>query len=65
VNTLLEIAPALAIAVVALGIAVYLVILGLAAFGSKDPGSTGARLRTWIGSAPAQNIGLPAAAMAA
>jgi hypothetical protein len=65
VNTLLEIAPALAIAVVAVGIAGYLVILGMAAFGSKDPSSNGARLRTWIGSAPAQNIGLPAAAMAA
>src|SRR5271166_2308927 len=65
VNALIEIAPALAIAVVAVGIAAYLVILGLAAFGSKESNSTAARLRTWVGSAPAQNIGLPAAAMAA
>ena len=64
-NALIQIAPALAIAVVVLGIAAYLVILGLAAFGSKEPNSTAARLRIWVGSAPAQNIGLPAAAMAA
>jgi hypothetical protein len=64
-NTLIVIAPALAVAVVALGIAAYLVILGLAAFGSKEPNSMAGRLRTWVVSAGAQNIGLPAAAMAA
>jgi hypothetical protein len=64
-NTLIEIAPALAVAVVVLGIAAYLVVLGLAAFGSGGSNSTASRLRTWVGSAPAQNVGLPAAAMAA
>lgn len=65
VDALIEIAPALAVAVVALGVAAYLVILGLAAFGSKEANSTAGRLRTWVVSAGAQNIGLPAAAMAA
>lgn len=64
-NVLIEIAPSLAIAVVVLGIVAYLIILGFAAFGSGGSNSTADRLRTWVGSAPAQNIGLPAAAMAA
>lgn len=64
-NLLIDIAPAIAIAVVALGIVGYLVVLALSAFGSEAPNSTAARLRSWIVSAPAQNIGLPAAAMAA
>jgi hypothetical protein len=64
-NTLIETAPALAVAVVTIGIAAYLVMLGLAAFGSHGADSTASRLRTWIVSAPAQNLGLPVAAISA
>ena len=52
------------VAVVAIGVVGYLVIMGLAAFGSREPDSIADRLRTWVLSAPAQNIGLPSAAMA-
>jgi hypothetical protein len=64
-DALIQIAPALAVAVVILGVAAYLIVLGLAAFGSHRAHSTASRLRAWVASAPAQNIGLPAAAMSA
>jgi hypothetical protein len=62
---LMEYAPALAIATVAIGLFGYLIALMLAAFFSGTQGSLGARLATWFTSAPAQNLGIPCAAIAA
>ena len=68
-DILIEIAPALAIAVVALGVLGYVVALALAAFlpeGQADgPDRLATRLRGWFAAAPAQNLGLPTAAISA
>ena len=64
-NNLIDIAPALAVFVVVVGVIGYLAALALAAFGSGDQRSISGRLRTWFVSAPAQNIGAPSAAMVA
>ncbi|MGH6934776.1 MAG: hypothetical protein ACRED2_01090 [Methylocella sp.] len=61
----MEYAPALAIATVAIGLFGYLFALVLAAFLSRTEGSLGARLANWFTSAPAQNLGIPCAAVAA
>lgn len=61
----IEVAPALAIATVAIGLFGYIVALVLAAFFSGTQGSLGARLAVWFTSAPAQNLGIPCAAVAA
>jgi hypothetical protein len=65
VNALIEIAPALAIAAVGVGLIVYALAMALAAFGPGRQDSLAARLRAWLLSAPAQNIGLPCAAISA
>lgn len=62
---LTEYAPALAIGTVAIGLFGYGVALALAAFFSGTPGSLGARLSAWFMGAPAQNMGIPCAAIAA
>lgn len=62
---MIEIAPALAIAAVGVGLIVYALAIGLAAFYPGGQDSLGGRLRAWFLSAPAQNIGLPCAAISA
>jgi hypothetical protein len=62
---LIGIAPALTILAVGLGLVGYALALGLAAFGPADQGSLSGRLRAWFRSAPAQNLGLPCAAISA
>jgi hypothetical protein len=62
---LMEYAPALAVATLAIGLFGYVIALMLAAFFSGTEGSLGARLSTWFTSAPAQNLGIPCAAVAA
>jgi hypothetical protein len=67
-DTLIDIAPALAIAVVAVGVFGYVVALALAAFhpgGQAGQDALAARLRAWFAAAPAQNLGLPSAAISA
>ena len=64
-NALIEIAPALAIAAVGVGLIVYALAIGLATFYPGGQDSLGGRLRAWFLSAPAQNIGLPCAAISA
>jgi hypothetical protein len=61
----MEYAPALAIAMVAIGLFGYAITLVLAVFFSGTQGSLGARLATWFTGAPAQNLGIPCAAVAA
>jgi hypothetical protein len=63
-NILVDIAPALAIAVVVAGIFGYVVSLAIAVYSAED-NALGARLRAWFEAAPAQNLGLPCAAVAA
>jgi len=58
-------APALAIAIVAIGLAGYVVALVLAAFFPGALGGRGAQLAAWFTASPAQNLGLPCAAMSA
>lgn len=62
---LMEIAPDLAIAAVAAGLLGYLVALGFATFASRREGSLGARLAGWFVAHPAQNLGIPTAAISA
>ena len=64
-NRLTEYSPRLAIGFVALGLFGYAVALVLAAFFSGEAGSVGARLAVWFTSAPAQNLGIPCAAISA
>ena len=68
-DTLIEIAPALATAVVTLGAIGYFVAMALAVIlpGRQTPGqeTLSVRLRAWFGAAPAQNLGLPCAAISA
>src|SRR6516162_4781225 len=58
-------APALAIAIVAIGLAGYVVALVLAAFFPGALGGRGAQLAAWFTASPAQNLGLPCAAISA
>jgi hypothetical protein len=62
---LIEYAPALAVLTVVIGALSYTVALLLAAFGSARQDTVSGRLRTWVVSAPAQNLGIPCATMAA
>jgi hypothetical protein len=62
--TLIELAPTLAVFLVAAGVIMYMVAILVAAFGPTLSGSISERLRAWFISAPAQNIGLPCAALA-
>jgi hypothetical protein len=62
---LLEYAPGLAIAAVATGILGYGIALVLAAFFPGEKGSLGTRLADWFATAPAQNLGIPCAAISA
>ena len=62
---LVEYSPSLAIIIVALGLFGYGVALLMAAFFSGEEGSIGARLAFWFGAAPAQNLGIPCAAISA
>ncbi len=64
-NALIEYAPALAIAAVGFGLLGYAAAMALAAFGQAAQDSLAGRLRAWFQSAPAQNIGLPCAALSA
>jgi hypothetical protein len=61
----IEVAQALGIATVAIGLFGYAIALVLAAFFSGTESSRGARLANWFTSAPAQNLGIPCAAVAA
>lgn len=62
---LVEYAPGLAIGVVAVGFLGYGIALVLAAFYSGEESSLGARLAFWFTTAPAQNLGIPCAAISA
>jgi hypothetical protein len=62
---LIEVATALTVAAVVIGLFGYAFALVLAAFFSERQGSLGARLAYWLTSAPAQNLGIPCAAIAA
>jgi hypothetical protein len=64
-DKLVRYAPALAIAIVAIGLAGYAVALALAAFFPGALGGRGAQLADWFIASPAQNLGLPCAAIAA
>ena len=62
---LVEYAPDLGIATITIGLLGYAIALALAAFFSAKEGSLGARLRTWFTNHPAQNLGIPCAAISA
>jgi len=64
-RNLLEYAPDFGITLATLGIFGYAIVLALAAFFSGKQDSLGARLRTWLTSHPAQNLGIPCATIAA
>ena len=68
-DALIEIAPALAIAAVAVGVFGYVAALALAAFlpagDANAQNRLAARLRDWFAATPAQNLGLPSAAISA
>jgi hypothetical protein len=64
-NLLIEYAPALAIAAVGVGLLGYAVAMALAAFVPGGQDTLAGRLRAWFQTAPAQNIGLPCAAISA
>ena len=58
-------APALAIVLVAIGLVGYAVALILAAFFPGTLSGRGAQLAAWFTGSPAQNLGLPCAAISA
>jgi hypothetical protein len=62
---LLEYVPDLGIAVVTIGLFGYAIAIALAAFFSAKESSLGARLKSWFTSHPAQNLGIPCAAVSA
>lgn len=62
---LLEYVPDLGIAVVTIGLFGYAIAIALAAFFSAKEGSLGGRLKTWFTGHPAQNLGIPCAAVSA
>jgi hypothetical protein len=64
-DKVIEYAPAIALTLVALGLLGYGIALVLAAFFPKALGGRGAQLATWFTTAPAQNLGLPCAAISA
>jgi hypothetical protein len=57
--------PALAIAMVAIGLTGYAIALLLASFFPEALGGRGAQLAVWFMASPAQNVGLPCAAISA
>ena len=62
--TLTEIAIGLAVFFLSVGLLGYAVALVMAAFFSKNPDSNGGKLAAWFTAYPAQNLGLPWAAIA-
>ncbi len=62
-DNIIKYAPALAIALVALGVAGYAIALVLAAFFPGALSGRGAELAAWFTASAAQNIGLPWAAI--
>ena len=58
-----DLAIGLAVAFMTLGLLGYAVALLLAAFYSRDPASIGGKLAAWFTAYPAQNLGLPCAAI--
>jgi hypothetical protein len=64
-DKVIEYGPALAIIIVALGLLGYAIALVLAAFFPRALGGRGAQLAAWFQTAPAQNLGLPCAAISA
>jgi hypothetical protein len=62
-TALTEIAIGLAVFFLAVGLLGYAVALVLAAFYSKDPDSNGGKLAAWFTAYPAQNLGVPCAAI--
>ncbi len=68
-DTLIEIAPVLVVALVAVGVIGYLIALALAVYMPArqvaNSNSVIARIRRWFEVAPAQNLGLPCAAVSA
>jgi hypothetical protein len=60
---LTEIAIGLSVFFLGAGLLGYAVALVLAAFFSNDPESNGAKLAAWFTAYPAQNLGLPCAAI--
>jgi len=61
----IEYAPAIALILVAIGLIGYAIALVLAAFFPRALGARGAQLAAWFQTAPAQNLGLPCAAISA
>jgi hypothetical protein len=64
-DRIVDYAPAMAIALVAIGLIGYAIALILAAFFPGALGGRGAQLATWFTATPAQNLGLPCAAISA
>jgi hypothetical protein len=64
-KTIISYAPSLSVVFVTAGLLIYSIALFLAAFVSGQPDSVGARLSAWFTNAPAQNLGLPCAGIAA
>jgi hypothetical protein len=64
-DKVIEYGPAVAIIIVAIGLFGYAIALALAAFFPGALGSRGGHLAAWIMTAPAQNLGLPCAAISA
>jgi hypothetical protein len=62
---LIDIAPEVALGCVAVGLVGYILALGLATFYMEKERPLGARLACWFTAHPAQNIGIPCAAIAA
>ncbi len=62
-SALTEIAIGSAIALMTVGLLGYAVALVLAAFFSNNPDSIGGKLAAWFTAYPAQNLGLPCAAI--
>ncbi|HTO78734.1 MAG TPA: hypothetical protein VMJ31_03055 [Methylocystis sp.] len=62
-TALTEIAISLAVFFLAVGLLGYAVALVLAAFYSKGPESNGGKLAAWFTAYPAQNLGVPCAAI--
>ncbi len=62
-TALTEIAIGAAVFFLGAGLLGYLVALVMAAFASDTPGSKGAKLAAWFTAYPAQNLGLPCAAI--
>ena len=64
-DKVIEHAPAIALILVAIGLLGYAIALVLAAFFLRALSGHGAQLAAWFTTAPAQNLGLPCAAISA